>query len=71
MAVRMIARAVFRVAVTTVKVAPLKTHENLTAAGVLPLALYGRKNFDKRFLFLCHVSLLFGSEFTFIIVIVS
>ena len=44
---------VLRVAVSTVEIAALKAHEDLTAANVLPLPLYGGKDFDD---VLAHIS---------------
>ena len=52
-AVRMTSDLVLRVTVGTVKVAALKAHENLTAADILPLPLYGGKDLDD---VLAHIS---------------
>ena len=52
-AVRMAANLVLRIAVGTVEVAPLQTHEDLTAADVLPLSLDGGKDLND---VLAHIS---------------
>ena len=48
------ARLVLRVAVAAVEVAALEPHEDLTAADVLPLSLYGREDLNEILVYCVH-----------------